>query len=115
MAKKKSPTPAPLTFDLPLSLIEKIEAIQGKLGEKSISAVVRLAVQKFDVDGYECDTSEHRQISVRLPAGDKAALVKAAKKKRVSVGELLRVAVEALEVKPAAKAAAKPTAKKARK
>ncbi|HTJ78822.1 MAG TPA: ribbon-helix-helix protein, CopG family [Rariglobus sp.] len=107
MAKKISPTPAPLTFDLPLSLIGKIETNRKKLGLKSTSEVVRLAIKEFNVDRYECDVSEHRQISVRLPAQTKASLVKAAKKKHVSVGELLRVAIDSLSVKAPAKAVKK--------
>jgi len=103
MAKKSTPTPAPLTFDLPVPLIAKIETHRKKLGLKSTSEVVRLAIAEFDLDRYESDSSEHRQISVRLPGPTKAALVKAAKKKRVSVGELLRVAIEALPAKGAPK------------
>jgi Arc/MetJ-type ribon-helix-helix transcriptional regulator len=103
MAKKSPPTPTPLTFDLPVSLIAKIETHRKKLGLKSTSEVVRLAVGEFNLDRYESDASEHRQISVRLPGPTKLALVKAAKKKRVSVGELLRVAIESLPAKVAAK------------
>lgn len=107
MAKKSAPTPAPLTFDLPLSLIAKIESHRKKFGLGSTSAVVRLAIQKFDVESYESDVSEHRQISVRLPAQSKAMLAKAAKKKQVSVGELLRVAIDSLSSKAPAKPARK--------
>lgn len=99
MAKKSAPPPSPLTFDLPVSLIDKIESHRKKLGLQSTSEVVRHAISAFDLDQYESDASEHRQISVRLPAQTKTALVKAAKKKRVSVGELLRVAIEALPTK----------------
>jgi Arc/MetJ-type ribon-helix-helix transcriptional regulator len=99
MAKKPAPTPAPLTFDLPLSLIAKIEAHRKKFGLKSTSEVVRLAIKEFNVDRYESAVSEHRQISVRLTAQTKSTLVKAAKKKHVSVGELLRVAIDSLPVK----------------
>ena len=103
MAKKSAPTPAPLTFDLPESLIAKIESHRKRLGLKSTSEVVRLAIGEFNLDRYESDSSEHRQISVRLPGPTKTALMKAAKKKRVSVGELLRVAIESMPVKAAAK------------
>lgn len=104
MAKKSSPTPAPLTFDLPLSLIDKIETHRKKLGLSSTSEVVRLAIGEFDFDSFVADITEHRQISVRLPAAQKTALTRSAKKKKVSVGELLRVAIDSLEVKAAKKA-----------
>ena len=103
MAKKSAPTPAPLTFDLPLSLIAKIETHRKKLGLNSTSEVVRLAIKEFNVERYESDVSEHRQISVRLPAATKTLLMKAAKKKHVSVGELLRVAIATLPAKASAK------------
>ena len=101
MAKKNTPPPSPLTFDLPLSLIDKIETHRKKLGLKSTSEVVRHAISQFDISLYESDVPEHRQISVRLPAQTKAILVKAAKKKQVSVGELLRVAIDTLPAKSA--------------
>jgi Arc/MetJ-type ribon-helix-helix transcriptional regulator len=98
---KKSPPPSPLTFDLPVTLIDKIEAYREKAGAASASAVIRAAVAGFNLDKFESDAVEHRQISVRLDADMKARLVKAAKKKHVSVGELLRVAIDALPDKPA--------------
>jgi Ribbon-helix-helix protein, copG family. len=103
MAKKKPNAPAPLTFDLPVSLIGKLGAQQKKLGVSSASEVVRLAIAEFDFDAYEASAEEHRQISVRLPADAKNKLTKVAKRKKVSVGELLRVAIESLEAKKAGK------------
>src|SRR5690606_9046415 len=126
---KKSPSPAsPLTFDLPVSLIEKITSAQAKLGLASTSEVVRLALANFNFDRFESTREEHRQISVRLPGDMKTVLTRSSKKKKVSVGELLRAALDELSVakpakpkvaqgkkKPAAKAAKKPAAKKANK
>jgi Arc/MetJ-type ribon-helix-helix transcriptional regulator len=103
MAKKKTNAPAPLTFDLPVSLIGKLGSNQKKLGLKSASEVVRLAISEFNFEKYEASAEEHRQISVRLPADIKTKLTKVAKKKSVSVGELLRVAIDNLEAKKAAK------------
>ncbi|MEO0054566.1 MAG: hypothetical protein RLZZ50_513 [Verrucomicrobiota bacterium] len=103
MAKKSTPAPSPLTFDLPLSLIEKIETQRKKLGLASTSEVVRHAIAEFNLAKFESGAEERRQISVRLPAGDKTALVKAAKKAKASLGEILRAAVEALPEKKAKK------------
>lgn len=105
MAKKNSSTASPLTFDLPVSLISKISTAQTRLGLASTSEVVRVAIAKFNFDRFEPATEEHRQISVRLPGDMKALLTKQAKKKRVSVGELLRVALDGLTVGKAAKKA----------
>ena len=97
MATKKNTVTAPLTFDLPLSLIEKIGAQQKRLGLRSASEVVREALASFDIDRSTIASEPHRQISVRLPAGVKSKLVKAAKKKKTSIGGLLRMAIEAFE------------------
>ena len=103
MAKKPVPAPSPLTFDLPLSLLAKIESQRKKLGLASTSEVVRHALGEFNLANFEFQTEERRQISVRLPAADKALLVKAAKKQKVSLGEILRAAVESLPEKKAKK------------
>jgi Arc/MetJ-type ribon-helix-helix transcriptional regulator len=105
MAKNNTNAPSPLTFDLPLSLISKLTAQQKQLGLKSTSEVVRLAIEQYDYDRFEASAEEHRQISVRLPGEMKSKLAKYAKKKKVSVGELLRVAIDALESKASKKAA----------
>jgi Arc/MetJ-type ribon-helix-helix transcriptional regulator len=103
MAKKSAPAPSPLTFDLPVSLLTKIEAQRKKLGFASTSEVVRHAIAEFDLAKFESDTEERRQISVRLPAASKVALAKAAKKAKASLGEVLRAAVESLPEKKAKK------------
>lgn len=101
---KKAPSPAsPLTFDLPVSLIDKITSAQTKMGLASTSEVVRLALAKFNFDRYESDREEHRQISVRLPGDMKTVLTRTSKKKKVSVGELLRAALDDLSVVKVAK------------
>jgi hypothetical protein len=98
MAKKNSSNASPLTFDLPVSLIGKISSAQSKLGLASTSEVVRVAIAKFNFDRFEPNVEEHRQISVRLPGDMKTLLAKQSKKKKVSVGELLRVAIDGLAV-----------------
>jgi Arc/MetJ-type ribon-helix-helix transcriptional regulator len=103
MATKNSNAPSPLTFDLPVSLIGKLGSHQKRLGLKSASEVVRLAIGEFDYDRFESTAEEHRQISVRLPLDQKNKLTKVSRKKKVSVGELLRVAIDALEAKAAKK------------
>ncbi|WP_404423088.1 ribbon-helix-helix protein, CopG family [Nibricoccus sp. IMCC34717] len=103
MAKKSASIPSPLTFDLPVSLIDKLSGVGKKLGLDSTSEVVRLAISEFDFAEFESAAEEHRQISVRLPEDQKSKLTKLAKKKKVSVGELLRVAIEKLEAKKAKK------------
>jgi len=99
MATKKSTVTAPLTIDLPLSLIEKIGAQKKRLGLRSASEVVRAAIAGFDIDRGAVESEPHRQISVRLPAAVRARLVKAAKRKKTSIGCLLRLALDAFDGK----------------
>ena len=96
MATHRLLASTPLTFELPGSLVDQIHDCQARLGLKSASDVVRRAISGFDFAGFEAPAREQCQISVRLAADQKRALVKAARQKKVSAGELLRAAVEAL-------------------
>jgi hypothetical protein len=105
---------SPLTFDLKEDLLAKIDAVRRRLGLASTSEVIRLAIGEFNFDSYAPETVAHRQISVRLPVATKGKLVRVARRKDVSVGELLRSAIEALQLRPSRPvAAAAPPARKA--
>lgn len=123
---------SPLTFDLKVELLAKIEKVRSAQGFASTSAAVREALAQFDFASYSPKKEKHRQISVRLPASRKRELVRISKQKGVSVGELLRVALDSLSMRPVtgaaspktkpdepmkkkAKAPAKKAAKKAKK
>lgn len=111
MATRNAPPPAPVTFDLPLDLLAKIEACRQHLGLGSASEVIRTALERFDFAACRPVVTPHRQISVRLSADQRATLKRFARLKEVSVGELLRIAVDDLPAprpkvrKPARKAA----------
>lgn len=99
MAKKNRKPSAPITFDLPESLIARIEACRRGHRMGSASEVVRAAVQAYDFDACSPERDPHRQISVRIPVEERARLRRLARIKDVSVGELLRLALLALPVK----------------
>lgn len=101
---------SPLTFDLKAELLAKIGNIRSSQGLSSTSAAVRAALDAFDFVSYAPKREEHRQISVRLPLARKRELVKISRQKGVSVGELLRVALDNLSVRPV-KGAASPKTK----
>ena len=101
MASRSKNNSAPLTFDLPLELIAKIKATRKSRGLKTASEVVRLAIEQFDFEACSPTHEPHRQISVRVPAPQRAMLKRYARSKGASVGELLRLALEALALKPA--------------
>lgn len=95
---------SPLTFDLKEDLLEKIDTARSGLGLSTNSDVIRQAIESFDFGSYRAPVVAHRQISVRLRKTTKDKLVKLAKRHRVSVGELLRTALESLSTKGAKKA-----------
>ncbi|MDR0902154.1 MAG: CopG family transcriptional regulator [Opitutaceae bacterium] len=107
MPKKKNIVSAPLTFELPLSLIGKLGAVQKKAGLGSASETIRAAIEQFDFERHANASEEHRQISVRIPVEMKLKLAKYAKRKKASVGSLLRDALDALEARPAKKSGRK--------
>lgn len=109
MASKSASTPAPLTFDLPATLIDKVQSAvrSNGPGPKSVSEVVRLAVTEFDFDTFNPVREPHRQISVRLPGDLRTLLNRTARRKRASLGELVRAALEALPMVKPRKAPAK--------
>jgi Arc/MetJ-type ribon-helix-helix transcriptional regulator len=87
---------SPLTFDLKEELLSKIEAARSANGFSTNSETIRHAIESFDFPAYQAPVRAHRQISVRLRVDTKKRLVKLAKKHDVSVGELLRTAIENL-------------------
>jgi hypothetical protein len=103
MSKSSRKDSAPLTFDLPVSLIAKIAACRKGHGFTTASEVVRLAIETFDFEGCAPVRDPHTQISVRVTGEQRAMLKRYARKKDGSVGELLRLALESLPVKPAKK------------
>ena len=96
MPSKKIQYWAPLTFDLTLPQLERIETVRRARGLRSASEVVRLAISEFDVTKYAAKSPRYRQVSVRLDPKVREKLRHQARKKNVSIGELLRVALVAL-------------------
>jgi len=127
--KKKSSASAvaaPVTFDLPEELLARLERNRVSAGLRTTSEVVRAAIDGFDFESCTPHVEgARRQISVRLSPEQRATLKRTATRKRASIGELLRLAVEAMpapkgnaKARVAPKAAATPkkktvTAKKA--
>jgi Arc/MetJ-type ribon-helix-helix transcriptional regulator len=99
MAKRSRASSAPLTFDLPESLVAKIDEVRRERGLKTVSEVVRSAVDEFDFTQCEFATDPYRQISVRIGTTQRGLLKRVARQKHASVGEVLRRAVEALPLK----------------
>jgi Arc/MetJ-type ribon-helix-helix transcriptional regulator len=105
MATRSRTASAPLTFDLPLSAVAKLEACRRGHGLKSASDVIRLAIERYDFEDYRPASDPHRQMSVRIGGRQRATLKRYARKKHASVGELVRLALESLPVRPEARRA----------
>jgi predicted CopG family antitoxin len=103
MPRPSGPTNSPLTFDLPVELYEQLGELQAKMGEESVSAVIRRIIESVDFAAVEAEKSEHRQISVRIDSVKRKQLLKLAKQKRTSAGELLRQAIVGFKPAPAKK------------
>ncbi len=96
----KNVSGSPLTFDLQEDTLRKLKAVQSRVGARSASEVVRYAVSAFDPAQLKPGSSPHRQISVRLSPGDRRKLVALSRSRGVSVGEILRAALESLPANP---------------
>ncbi len=92
---------APLTFDLPQSLITKIGRARKSYRSKTSSEIVRLALRQFDLEKFRPTEEPHRQISVRIDVKTRASLRKVARQTKASIGEIIRAAIEALPAVPA--------------
>jgi hypothetical protein len=115
MATQTFLAPTPLTFELPSALVARIHSYQDRLGLKSASEVVRHALASFDYASFQSSARDHCQISVRLAPDQKKMLFRCARQKKVSAGELLRAALEALAAGAAKRPAKTPATKKSAK
>ncbi len=100
MVVKKKVITAPLTFDLGKSLQKKLELYQAKTGLRFKSEIIRQAVSQYDFNDFETQKQDHAQVSVRLPEDLKSKLIRTAKSKKISVGKLIRAAVDDLLDQP---------------
>lgn len=107
MPPRSNSSPAPVTFDLPLELLAKIETSRKRLQLGTVSDVVRAALDRFDFAACQPEVTPHRQISVRLTSEQRKTLKRFARLKSVSVGELLRLAVEDLPLSKKARTPAR--------
>jgi hypothetical protein len=96
----KNVSNSPLTFDLREDTLRKLKVVQRKVGARSASEVVRYAVSVLDPSRLGSGTVPHRQVSVRLSPGERRKLVSLGRQKGVSVGGILRTALESLPATP---------------
>ena len=96
MAKRTEKTLSPLTFNIESPVFEQLEKIQKSLGFKSKSDLVRAALNNFNLSSFKGDKNEQKQISVRIDGDLRKKLDQVAKRKKTSLGQILRSALHAL-------------------
>ena len=114
----KSPKPFPIQMEV--EFLDRLSEPVRDGKAKSVSDIIRTALEQYDFSDVLVMHPSQLQISVRLPLELRRQLKKTAHAKHTSVGHLVRAAVEAylpeLEAVPLpADAVAKPKPRKRRK
>jgi Arc/MetJ-type ribon-helix-helix transcriptional regulator len=94
---KNKEYPLPLTFDLTREQSRKIKSVRRSRGLRSASDVVRTAIAELAAVSVPSKAPRFRQISVRLSRRVRENLRRQAKRKNRSIGDLVRVALEAIQ------------------
>ncbi len=96
--------PFPLTLEL--EFLDRLSEPVREGRAKSVSDIIRTALENYDLANVVVMHPLQVQISVRLPAEIRKNLRKVSRSKHTSIGQLVRAAVEAylprLETAPAA-------------
>ena len=108
---KKTARPFPLTMEV--EFIDRLGEPVREGKAKSVSAIIRTALERYDFTNVVVMHPVQVQISVRLPGEIRRTLRKTARSKHTSEGQLVRAAVEAYL--PQLEAASRPKARKPRR
>ncbi len=114
-----------ITVSLPTKLHADVIAFQQKSGLTTLSQVIRHALDCYDQSRPALEAVQSRQVSFRVPAELRTRILRQARHAQVSVGRIVRVALQALPLNPTTiqkkekpmakkKAAAKKSTKKAK-
>lgn len=90
-----------LTVSLPEELHGTLHSYANRHGFANFSALIRYALDNFDAKKHLSAPEASRQVSFRIPDDLRGSLDKQAKKAGVSLGHLIRTALEKLPEKPA--------------
>jgi Arc/MetJ-type ribon-helix-helix transcriptional regulator len=86
---------APLAIQLEVEFLDRLSEPVRDGKAKSVSGIIREAVERFDFSNVLVMHPAQLQISVRLPEAIRRTLRKVARAKHTSIGHLVRAAVEA--------------------
>jgi predicted DNA-binding protein len=107
--------PFPLTLEV--EFLDRLSEPVREGRAKSVSEIIRTALENYDLANVVVMHPLQVQISVRLPVEIRRSLKKISRSKHTSIGQLVRAAVEAYlpQLEAAAPAAEKPVVKAKRK
>jgi predicted DNA-binding protein len=110
----KSPRPFPIQMEV--EFLDRLSEPVRDGKAKSVSAIIRTALEQYDFSDVIVMRPSQLQISVRLPVELSRLLKRTARTKHTSVGHLVRAAVEAylpeLETAPLPEKPARPARRK---
>lgn len=113
----KSPRPFPIQLEV--EFLDRLSEPVRDGKAKSVSAIIRTALEQYDFSNVLVMRPSQLQISVRLPPELRSLLKKTARTKHTSVGHLVRAAVEAylpeLEAVPSPENPARPPRRRKRR
>jgi len=85
----------PMAVQLEVEFLDRLTEPVREKKAKSVSAIIRTALERYDFTHMVIVRTAQVMISVRLPADLRRTLKKTARTKHTSVGQLVRTAVEA--------------------
>lgn len=85
----------PFAIQLEVEFLDRLNEPVRDGRAKSVSAIIRAALDQFNLDNVVVVRPPQLTISVRLPAALRDSLKRTAREKHTSVGQLVRTAVEA--------------------
>ena len=88
-------TPKPFPLQMEVEFLDRLSEPVREGRAKSVSDLIRNALEKFDFANVVVMHPAQLQISVRLPVELRRSLKKISRAKHTSVGQLVRAAVEA--------------------
>ena len=97
--------PFPITLEV--EFLDRLSEPVRDGRAKSVSGIIRTALEQYDFSNVVVVRSSQLQVSVRLPAEIRKNLKKISRAKHTSVGQLVRAAVEAYLPKLMSEAEAK--------
>ena len=84
---------SPLTFELDPEIFAKLETFRQETGTRTVSLIIRKALEDFDLNSVRPEQNPARQLSVRLPKHLRDELREASKSNGVSIGKIVREAL----------------------